>query len=291
MKKLRLIGAAPVIGIRPVIDARRGMLDVRGSLEEQTMNMAKAAKKLLAESIRYTDGQPVKVVIADSTIGRVAEAAACAAQFKKAGVDITLSVTPCWCYGSETMDMDPMTIKAVWGLNATERPGAVYLASVLAAHGRKGLPAFGIYGSDVQEADDTRIPADVREKIIRFGKAAVAAVSMRGKSYLQIGGTCMGISGSCMDPDFFEEYLGMRVEFVDEVEVIRRIEQEIYDKEEYQKALAWTKEKCPEGLDKNPDYVRKTAAQKEEDWKFTVPENPASSLQRMTPSMVPVCCF
>lgn len=270
MKKSRLIGAAPVIGIRPVIDARRGMLDVRGSLEEQTMNMAKAAKKLLEENIRYTDGQTVKVVIADSTIGRVAEAAACAAQFKREGVDITLSVTPCWCYGSETMDMDSKTIKAVWGLNATERPGAVYLASVLAGHARKGLPAFGIYGADVQEADDGKIPEDVKEKIIRFAKAAVAAASMRGKSYLQIGSTCMGISGSSIDPDFFEEYLGMRVESVDEVEVIRRIEQEIYDKEEYEKALAWTKEKCPEGFDKNPDYAQKNAEQKEEDWKFTV---------------------
>lgn len=270
MAKTRLIGAAPVIGIRPVIDARRGMLNVRGSLEEQTMNMAKAAKKLLEEHIQYTNGETVQVVIADSTIGRVAEAARCAAQFKREGVDITLSVTPCWCYGSETMDMDPMTIKAVWGLNATERPGAVYLAAVLAGHARKGLPAFGIYGADVQEADAETIPEDVKEKIIRFGKAAVAAASMRGKSYLQIGGTCMGIAGSSMDSDFFEEYLGMRVESIDEVEVIRRIEQEIYDKEEYEKALVWTRENCPEGLDKNPEYARKNKEQKEKDWEFTV---------------------
>lgn len=266
----RSIGAYPVIGIRPIIDARQGMLDVRGSLEEQTMRMAGAAKELLENHIKYSDGQPVKVIVADSTIGRVAEAAACADQFKKEGVDITLSVTPCWCYGSETMDMDPMTIKAVWGLNATERPGAVYLASVLAAHARKGLPAFGIYGREVQEADDPNIPADVQEKILRFGRAAVAAASMREKSYLQIGGTCMGISGSSIDPDFFEEYLGMRVESVDEVEVIRRIEQEIYDKEEYKKALAWTKRNCPEGLDKNPEFARKTEEEKEQDWEFTV---------------------
>lgn len=266
----RSIGAYPVIGIRPIIDARQGMLDVRGSLEEQTMRMAGAAIELLENHIKYSDGQPVKVIVADSTIGRVAEAAACADQFKKEGVDITLSVTPCWCYGSETMDMDPMTIKAVWGLNATERPGAVYLASVLAAHARKGLPAFGIYGREVQEADDPNIPADVQEKILRFGRAAVAAASMREKSYLQIGGTCMGISGSSIDPDFFEEYLGMRVESVDEVEVIRRIEQEIYDKEEYKKALAWTKRNCPEGLDKNPEFARKTEEEKEQDWEFTV---------------------
>lgn len=266
----RLIGDYPVIGIRPVIDARQGMLDVRGSLEEQTMGMAEAAAKLLREHVRYTNGDPVKVVISDTTIGRVAEAAACERQFKREGVDITLSVTPCWCYGAETMDMNPSTIKAVWGLNATERPGAVYLASVLAAHARKGLPAFGIYGKDVQEADDPNIPEDVKEKIIRFGKAAVAAATMRGKSYLQIGAACMGISGSSIDADFFEEYLGMRVESVDEVEVLRRIEEEIYDKEEYEKALAWTRANCEEGFDKNPEYARRSRQQKDKDWEFTV---------------------
>ena len=266
----RLLGENPVIGIRPVIDAREGILNVRGSLEKQTMGMAEAAAKLIRENVRCSDGEPVRVVIADTTIGRVAESAACAAQFKKEGVDITLSVSPCWCYGSETMDMDPMTIKAVWGLNATERPGAVYLASVLAAHARKGLPAFGIYGRDVQEADDPRIPEDVKEKILRFARAAVAAVSMRGKSYLQIGSTCMGISGSSIDPDFFEEYLGMRVESVDEVEVIRRMEKGIYDHEEYEKAMAWVRENCQEGLDKNPEYARHTREQKDENWSFTV---------------------
>ena len=257
----RLLGENPVIGIRPVIDAREGMLNVRGSLEEQTMGMARAAAKLIEDNIRTSDGEPVRVVIAHTTIGRVAESAACAAQFKKEGVDITLSVTPCWCYGSETMDMDPMTIKAVWGLNATERPGAVYLASVLAAHARKGLPAFGIYGREVQEADDARIPADVAEKILRFARAAVAVVSMRGKSYLQIGSACMGISGSAIDPDFFEEYLGMRVESVDEVEVIRRIQKGIYDQKEYEKAMAWVKENCREGFDKNPKEARHSREQ------------------------------
>lgn len=266
----RLIGNKPVIGIRPIIDARRGILDVRGALEEQTMDMALAAKKLFEDHIRYTDGETVQVIIADTTIGRVAEAAACAEKFKRAGVDITLSVTPCWCYGSETMDMDTMTIKGVWGLNATERPGAVYLASVLAAHARKGLPAFGIYGREVLEADDKQIPADVREKLLRFGRAAVAAASMRGKSYLQIGASCMGISGSSIDPDFFEEYLGMRVESVDEVEVLRRIDQGIYDKDEYEKALEWTRKNCIEGLDKNPDYARHTRQQKDGNWEFTV---------------------
>ncbi len=266
----RLVGDYPVIGIRPVIDARRGPLKVRESLEEQTMNMAKAAKALFEENLKYSNGEPVKVVIADTTIGRVGETAACAAKFKKEGVDITLSVTPCWCYGSETMDMDPMTIKGVWGFNGTERPGAVYLASVLAAHAQKGLPAFGIYGRDVQPCDATEIPADVKEKLLRFARAAVAAATMRGKSYLQIGSICMGIAGSSISPEFIEEYLGMRVESVDEVEIIRRMSENLYDEAEYQKALAWTKEKCPEGFDKNPEFVRSTDEKKESDWEFVV---------------------
>ena len=270
MAKSRLIGDYPVIGIRPTIDGRRGALKVRESLEDQTMNMAKAAAKLLEENLKYTNGEPVRVVIADTTIGRVAEAAACADKFKKEGVDITLTVTPCWCYGAETMDMDPMTIKAVWGFNGTERPGAVYLASVLATHAQKGLPAFGIYGHDVCEATDTSIPKDVEEKILRFGRAAVAAASMRGKSYLQIGSICMGIGGSIIDPAFIEEYLGMRVESVDEVEIIRRMTEGIYDKDEYEKALAWTKEKCIEGFDKNPENLQKTREQKDSDWEFVV---------------------
>ena len=205
MAKSRLIGDYPVIGIRPTIDGRRGPLKVRESLEEQTMNMAKSAAELFRQNIRYSNGEPVKVIIADTTIGRVAEAAACADKFRKAGVDITLTVTPCWCYGSETMDMDKDTIKGVWGFNGTERPGAVYLAAVLAAHAQKGLPAFGIYGKDVQEADATEIPEDVKEKLLRFGRAAVAAATMRGKSWLQIGSICMGIAGSIVDSSFMEE--------------------------------------------------------------------------------------
>ena len=269
MAETRLIGSYPVIGIRPTIDGRRGKIKVRESLEDQTMNMAKSAAKLIEENVFYSNGEHAKVIIADTTIGRVAEAAACEDKFKKAGVDITLTVTPCWCYGAETMDMNPLTIKAVWGFNGTERPGAVYLASVLATHAQKGLPAFGIYGHEVQEADDTTIPADVQEKILRFARAAVAVATMRGKSYLQIGSVTMGIGGSIISPEFFEEYLGMRVESVDEVEIIRRMEKGIYDEKEYRKALKWVKEKCKPDFDKNPKEMQKTAAEKEKDWEFT----------------------
>ena len=269
MARSRLIGEYPVIGIRPTIDGRRGKIKVRESLEDQTMNMAKSAAKLIEENVFYSNGEHAKVIIADTTIGRVAEAAACEDKFKKAGVDITLTVTPCWCYGAETMDMNPLTIKAVWGFNGTERPGAVYLASVLATHAQKGLPAFGIYGHEVQEADDTTIPQDVQEKILRFARAAVAVATMRGKSYLQIGSVTMGIGGSIISPEFFEEYLGMRVESVDEVEIIRRMEKGIYDEKEYEKALKWVKEKCKPDFDKNPKEMQKSAAEKEKDWEFT----------------------
>ena len=255
MAENRLIGDYPVIGIRPTIDGRRGPLKVRESLEAQTMGMAK---------------NPVKVVIADTTIGRVAEAAACADKFRREGVDITLTVTPCWCYGSETMDMDKNTIKAVWGFNGTERPGAVYLAAVLAAHAQKGLPAFGIYGRDVQEADAEEIPEDVKEKLLRFGRAAIAAATMRGKSYLQIGAVTMGIAGSIVNCEFIEEYLGMRVESVDEVEIIRRMSEGIYDHEEFERALSWTESHCKEGWDKNPDFVKRNDEQKQRDWEFVV---------------------
>ncbi len=269
MAKSRLIGDYPVIGIRPTIDGRRGPLKVRESLEVQTMNMAKSAAKLIEENVFYSNGEKVKVIIADTTIGRVAEAAACADKFKKAGVDITLTVTPCWCYGSETMDMDANTIKAVWGFNGTERPGAVYLAAVLAGHAQKGLPAFGIYGHDVQDLDDTSIPKDVEEKILRFARCAVAVATMRGKSYLQIGSICMGIAGSIVDLNLFEDYLGMRVESVDEVEIIRRMTEGIYDDAEYQKALSWIKAKCNPDFDKNPEELQRSKEQKEKDWEFT----------------------
>ena len=270
MAENRLIGDYPVIGIRPTIDGRRGPLKVRESLEAQTMGMAKNAAKLFEENLRYSNGEPVKVVIADTTIGRVAEAAACADKFRREGVDITLTVTPCWCYGSETMDMDKNTIKAVWGFNGTERPGAVYLAAVLAAHAQKGLPAFGIYGRDVQEADAEEIPEDVKEKLLRFGRAAIAAATMRGKSYLQIGAVTMGIAGSIVNCEFIEEYLGMRVESVDEVEIIRRMSEGIYDHEEFERALSWTESHCKEGWDKNPDFVKRNDEQKQRDWEFVV---------------------
>ena len=241
----------PKIGIRPTIDARQG--GIRENLEDKTMALAKAVAELITTNLRNGDGSPVECVIADTTIGRVAEAAACQEKFERENVGATITVTSCWCYGSETMDMDPTHPKAVWGFNGTERPGAVYLAAVLAAHAQKGLPAYGIYGHDVQEADDTSIPEDVKEKLLRFGRAAVAAASMRGKSYLQIGSVTMGIGGSIIDSDFIESYLGMRVESVDEVEIIRRMTEGIYDHAEFEKALKWAKETCKIGWYKNPE--------------------------------------
>jgi L-fucose isomerase len=270
MSENRYQESYPVIGIRPIIDARRGALKVRESLEDQTMWMANAAKKLFEENIICQNGQPVRVVIADTTIGRVNEAAACAEKFRREGVSITLSVTPCWCYGSETMDMDPMTIKGIWGFNGTERPGAVYLSCVLAAHSQKGLPAFGIYGNSVQDANDRTIPEDVKEKLLRFARAAVAVSTLRGKSYLQIGSQSMGIAGSQIVPEFFEKYLGMRVESIDEVELLRRMDEKIYDEDEYHRALAWTFKNCHEGLDKNPEFIRRSRSQKIKDWEFSV---------------------
>ncbi len=270
MKKQRLIGGYPKIGIRPTIDGRRGVLGVRESLEAQTMQMAESAAKLFRENLCYSNGEPVEVIIADTTIGRVGESAACEEKFRREGVAVTLTVTPCWCYGSETMDMNPDTVKGVWGFNGTERPGAVYLASVLATHAQKGLPAFGIYGHEVMEADDTEIPDDVKEKLLRFARAAVAVTEMRGKSYLQIGSICMGIGGSIIDSSFIEDYLGMRVESVDEVEIIRRMTEGIYDKEEYARALAWTKARCTEGFDKNPTELQRTREEKDKDWEFVV---------------------
>ena len=271
MANKTLIGGYPAIGIRPVIDGRTGPMQLRQGLEDQIMGMAQAAKKLYEENLRYSDGSKVKVVIADGTIGRVPESAACQEKFQREGVAITLTVTACWCYGSETMDMDPMTIKGVWGFNATERPGAVYLASVLATHAQKGLPAFGIYGHEVQDKDDVdNITDDVKEKLLRFGRAAIAAATMRGKSYLQIGSMCMGIGGSIIDQAFMEEYLGMRVESIDEVEILRRMEEGIYDHEEVERALAWTKEHCKEGRDDNPDFVKFNREQKDKQWEFTI---------------------
>jgi L-fucose isomerase len=264
----RLIGEMPKIGIRPTIDGRRN--GVRESLEDQTMNMAKAAARFLSENLRHPSGLPVECIIADSTIGGVAEAAQCAAKFAREGVGVSLTVTPCWCYGAETMDMNPLTPKAVWGFNGTERPGAVYLAAVLAAHNQKGLPAFSIYGRDVQDADDTSIPEDVQEKLLQFVKAGLAVARMRGKSYLSMGGTSMGIGGSIVDPSFFESYLGMRVEPVDMTEFVRRFDEGIYDKDEFERALAWVRANCPEGEDRNPPHQTRSREQKDQDWATSV---------------------
>jgi len=264
----RLKGIVPKIGIRPVIDGRqRG---VRESLEDQTMNLAKSVAHLLSDELRHGDGSPVECIIADGTIGRVAEAAACAEKFEREGVQITITVTPCWCYGGETIDMNPHTVKAIWGFNGTERPGAVYLAAALAGHTQKGLPAFGIYGRDVQDAGDNTIPADVKEKMLRFARAALAVATMRGKSYLSVGSVSMGIAGSMVNPDFFQEYLGMRCEYVDMAEIIRRVNEGIYDAEEFVNAMEWTKANCKEGADGNKPENQKTRDEKDVLWEYVV---------------------
>ena len=264
----RLIGRLPKVGIRPTIDGRE--LGVRESLEVQTMDMAKAAAKLIEETLRFPSGEKVECVIADTTIGGVADAAACADKFKREGVEVSLTVTPCWCYGTEVMDTDPLTPKAVWGFNGTERPGAVYLAAALAGYSQKGLPAFGIYGKEVQDGGDKTIPQDVSEKIIRFVKGALAVAQMKGKSYLSIGYSSMGISGSMVDVNFLQDYLGVRAEFVESVELLRRIDNNIFDQDEYKKALAWTKENCEEGEDRNSAESQKSREEKDEEWEKVV---------------------
>ncbi len=264
----RLIGEMPKIGIRPTIDGRRR--GVRESLEDQTMGMARNVARFLSENLRHANGLPVECVIADQCIGGVAEAAMAAEKFRKENVGLTLTVTPCWCYGSETMDMDPLTPKAIWGFNGTERPGAVYLAAVSAAHTQKGLPAFSIYGRDVQDADDDTIPPDVQEKLLRFARAGLAVAYMRGKSYLSMGGVSMGIAGSIVNPDLFERYLGMRVEYIDMTEFVRRFEENIYDPEEFERAWAWVRENCQEGVDRNPPDKQRSREQKERDWELSI---------------------
>jgi L-fucose isomerase len=264
----RLIGDMPKIGIRPAIDGRLG--GIRESLEGQTMALANAVAAFLSENLRHANGLPVECVMADTTIGGVAEAAKAAEKFAREGVGVSLTVTPCWCYGSETMDVDPIMPKAVWGFNGTERPGAVYLAAVLAGHNQKGLPAFSIYGRDVQDAGDTTIPADVQEKLLRFAKVGLAVARMRGKSYLSMGGISMGIAGSIVDHSLFEAYLGMRVEMVDMTEFVRRFDEGIYDKGEFEHALAWVRKNCAEGEDHNPPEKQRNRDQKDQDWATSV---------------------
>jgi len=264
----RLKGSIPKVGIRPTIDGREK--GVRESLEDQTMGMAKAVTDLLSHNLKHPNGMPVECVTADSTIGGVTQAVICADKFRRENVGVSITVTPCWCYGSETMDMDPLIPKVIWGFNGTERPGAVYLSAVLAAHSQKGLPAFGIYGKDVQDEDDTSIPEDVKEKLLRFTKAGLAVAWMRGKSYLSIGGVSMGIAGSIVQENYFQDYLGMRNEYVDMSEVKRRLTQDIYDKEEYSRAIKWVKKKCKEGKDTNPPEVQKSIEQKEKEWEIVV---------------------
>ncbi len=266
--KNSLLQSYPKIGIRPVIDGRMG--GIRESLEKQTMGMAMSASKLISKRLKYPDGKSVECVTSDTTIGGVHEATAADEKFAREGVGVTLTVTPCWCYGSETMDMDLLRPKAIWGFNGTERPGAVYLAAVLAAHNQKGLPAFGIYGRDVQDSGDNSIPEDVKDKLLSFVRSALAASIIKGKSYLSIGNVSMGIAGSIVDPDFFEDYLGMRCEYVDMTELIRRTERKIYDQNEYEKALLWVKSNLKEGTDINPKNLQKSRKELDKDWEFCV---------------------
>ena len=264
----RLRGDLPKIGIRPTIDGRMG--GVRESLEDQTMNMARNAAKFLSGNLQHADGSKVECVIADSCIGGVAEAAMCAEKFEKAGVGLSLTVTPCWCYGSETIDMNPHIPKAIWGFNGTERPGAVYLAAALAGHTQKGLPAFSIYGTEVQDSGDETIPSDVQDKLLRFAKAGLAVATMRGKSYLSMGAVSMGIAGSIVNEDFFQNYLGMRNEYIDMTEFTRRINENIYDHDEFEKALKWVKKNCKEGVDVNPEDKQQSREEKDATWEFVV---------------------
>jgi len=264
----RLQGNLPKIGIRPTIDGRLG--GVRESLEDQTMGMANNVAEFLTNNLRHSDGSPVECVIADSCIGGVTEAARTAEKFASEGVGVSLTVTPCWCYGSETIDMDPQIPKAIWGFNGTERPGAVYLAAALAGHNQKGLPAFGIYGRDVQDVGEKNIPEDVKEKLLRFAKAGIAVATMKGKSYLSMGSVSMGIAGSIVNEEVFQNYLGMRNEYVDMSEFVRRIDEGIFDKDEFTKAMKWVKANCKEGPDQNPPNKQKTREEKDRDWEFVV---------------------
>lgn len=264
----RWVGEFPRIGIRPVIDGRQG--GIRESLEEVTMNMATSVASLLQEQLHYPDGTAVECVIADTTIGGVVEAAQAREKFKREGVGITITVSPSWCYPTETMDQDPHTIKAIWGFNGTERPGAVYLAAASSAHNQKGLPVFSIYGHDVQEMTDSSIPEDVQEKLLQFSKSALAVTIIRDKSYLSIGSVSMGIASSMVNEEFFQRYLGMRNEYVDMSEVMRRLQLEIYDTEEYEFAYAWVKEHCKEGLNGILPDAQRSEEQKEKDWRTIV---------------------
>ena len=268
MANSRLRGSLPKVGIRPTIDGRYG--GVRESLEDFTMAMATSVAALISETLHHASGEPVECVIADSCIGGVAEAADAAEKFKKEGVGVSLTVTPCWCYGSETMDMDPQIPKAIWGFNGTDRPGAVYLAATLAGHNQKGLPCFGIYGQDVQDLGDTTIPADIQDKLLRFVRAGITVATMRGKSYLAMGGTSMGIAGSVVDPDFLQKTLGLRTETIDMTEFVGRMNKGIFDHEEFDRALTWTRANCPEGQDVNPPDKQRTREQKDEDWATSI---------------------
>ena len=264
----RLNGKLPKVGIRATIDGRRK--GVRESLENQAMEQAKNVARLIESTLKYPSGESVQCFIFNETIGGVAESARCEQEFKDNNVGVSLTVTPCWCYGTETLDCTGHIPKGIWGFNGTERPGAVYLAAASAGHAQIGDPVFSIYGKDVQDSSDNTIPEDVQEKILKFVQSGLAVALMKGKSYLSIGSVSMGIAGSIVNGDFFSDYLGMRNEYVDMIEVKRRIDENIFDLEEFEKALKWTKENCKEGEDCNPLEIQKSKSHKEKDWETVV---------------------
>lgn len=258
----------PVIGIRPIVDSRR--LGIRDALEGKVRQMAESAKRLIQDNVFYADGTPARVVIYSGSIAGGEEAARCEEEFAAQHVTATLSVTPSWCYPLETIDMNPMTTKAIWGFNGTQRPGAVYLAAAMAAHNQMHRPCFSIYGRDVQDMEEEEIPRDVQEKILRFAKCALAVGQMQNKAYVGFGAVSMGIMGSFLDPAFYMHYLGMRPEWVDMTEILRRMEQGIYDKEEFEEAIQWVRANCKEGYDPNSKERAHSREDKDREWEVVV---------------------
>jgi len=252
----------PVIGIRAVIDPRR---KVYNRTYGQTQDMASSVADYLSDHVKYPNSLPLKCVVYQKCVSNIVEAQECSDYFKHLNVGAVITVATGWCYPLETMLLDAGIPHAVWGFNGTERPGAVFLAALTAACNLKGLPMFKIYGKEVREKDDKRIPEDVGRKLLSFTRAALAASLMKGKSYLSLGTVSMGISGCISDELFFQQYLGMRISYVDMSEIQRRMNKGIYDPEELSKAIEWFSNNCKEGVDYNDPSLMHTKEQKAED--------------------------